>query len=260
MTLQLPLKQRLKLLRQQIYSAVGFRGHVPVRIEESSLGATILVEGERIAVPSPLRWKLYKKGWRARLDQLEREYGVGRHVTLGPDSVILDIGANAGEFAHVAARYGAQIFCLEPDPNVFACLKKNTRRLNNVSIHDALVWNEEAELEFFSAPASADSSVFDEGQGPKTTKTATTVERFCRDHGIEKVDLLKCDAEGAEPEVLEGVGSMFPNISAIALDTGAERKGERTNAECAAIIKAHGFTVIDEKIGKRLMTYGIRAA
>ncbi|WP_375203893.1 FkbM family methyltransferase [Hyphococcus sp.] len=253
----LPLKQKLKLLRQGVYAAFSFRGHAPVSVRADPLGAVITVDGKSIYAPSPLRWKLYKKGWTARLDQLAREYGVGRHISLDQDSVILDIGANAGEFAYVAARHGARIHCIEPDPKVFACLSANTSDLSDVSIHDALIWKENGEVDFFSAPDTADSSVFDEGQGEKVTKPAVTVERFCTDHGIERLDLLKCDAEGAEPEILEGIGAMFAQIKVIALDTGPERKGARTHHECRRILEENGFSVIDEKIGKRLMTFGV---
>jgi FkbM family methyltransferase len=253
----LPLKQRLKLLRQSVYAALSFRGHVPLAIEDCPLGAAIQVKDATVYVPSALRWKLYKKGWCARLDQLEREYGVGRHVVLGPESVVIDIGANVGEFAHIAARYGARIICIEPDPRAFACLKANVSGLSGVSVHDCLIWKENAEVDFFSAPDRADSSVFAQGLGPKIAKRAVTVEKFCADAGVMRIDFLKCDAEGAEPEVLEGIGGMFPRIAAVALDTGAERKGERTHAACRAILEASGFEVFDEAIGKRQMTFGV---
>ncbi|PQA85671.1 FkbM family methyltransferase [Hyphococcus luteus] len=257
MGLDLPPKQRLKLVRQSLYAAFGFRGHVPVKIRDHPLGAVIGVSGMRVYVPSPLRWKLYKKGWRARLDQLEREYGVGQHVSLKPGDVIVDIGANAGEFAHVAARYGATIHCIEPDPRALVCLKANIEGLPDACAHDALIWKENGEISFFSAPERADSSVFDEGQGPESLRRAVTLERFCADNAITHIDLLKCDAEGAEPEVLEGVGAMFAHIRVIALDTGAERKGERTHEACRAILEANEFKVFDETVGKRLMTYGV---
>ena len=253
----LPLKQKLKLFRQSVYANLSFRGHTPISVEADPLGAVIKVEGKSIYAPSPLRWKLYKKGWSARLKQLSEEYGVGRHVTLNENSIVLDIGANAGEFAYVAAKYGARIYCIEPDPRVFSCLKANVSSLSNASAHDALIWKENTDLCFFSAPDTADSSVFDEGQGEKIIKPAQTAEQFCKDHHIAHIDLLKCDAEGAEPEILEGLGEMFSHIGVIALDTGAERQGARTNKECRAILEGAGFTVIDEKVGKRLMTFGI---
>lgn len=256
--MQLPLKQRLKLIRQAAYAATGFRGHRPLIINDHPLGAEIVVDGSTITVPSPLRWKLYKKGWIGRLDRLEREYGVGRHIDLGANSVVLDIGANAGEFAHVCARYGAQIHCVEPDPTVFACLQHNTQQLGNTACHEMLFWKENTTLDFYSVPERADSSVFAEGEGPKTTKQAITADAFAQDNGLTNIDVIKCDAEGAEPEVLEGAKDILRSVRLVAVDTGAERQGQRTNHECAEILKAAGLTVIEEKVGKRQMTYGVR--
>ncbi|HNR77664.1 MAG TPA: FkbM family methyltransferase [Parvularculaceae bacterium] len=254
--MQLPLVQRLKLQRQRALAGLRLGGNADVRLEETADGVFVHVEGEKIAVPSPLRWKLYRKGWRARLDQLAREYGVGRHVALGPESVVVDIGANAGEFAHVCARYGAEVFCFEPDPGVFDCLRRNAAALPKAHLFDDVIWKEEGEIDFALAPERADSSVF--AEGPRIKKRAITLERFARERSLTRIDLVKCDAEGAEPEVLEGIGAAFAIIRAVALDTGAERKGARTNVECAAILRRNGFDVIEETVGSRPMTFGVR--
>jgi len=254
--MQLPLKQRLKLARQRAYAAVNFAGHVPVSVEDTTSGVVINVEGRKIHAPSPLRWKLYKHGWEARLDRLEAEYGVGRNVTLTSDAVVLDIGANAGEFAHVCARYGAHTHCFEPDPAIHACLTKNIAELNNAMAYDTVVWREDGEIEFGLAPERADSSVFAD-DAMKVKKRAVTIETFCLENKIPRLDFIKCDAEGAEPEVLEGISGFFPNVTAVALDTGAERNGLRTHEACAEILNANGFAVTEEKIGTRWMTYGL---
>ncbi|MCB2112873.1 MAG: FkbM family methyltransferase [Parvularculaceae bacterium] len=254
--MQLPPVQRLKLLRQRALAALRIGENADVRLEHGSDGVFVLVDGERIAVPSPLRWKLYRKGWTARLDRLECEYGVGRHVILGPESIVIDVGANAGEFAHVCARSGAEIFCFEPDPEVFSCLMKNAGPLSRAHLFDDVVWKEGGAIEFALAPARADSSVF--ADGPKISRRATTIESFARTHGLTRIDLVKCDAEGAEPEVLEGIGAAFSLVRAVALDTGAERRGARTNIECAEILRQKGFRVFDEAIGTRQMTFGVR--
>mgnify|MGYP001269884163 CR=1 FL=1 len=227
-----------------------------MRLEETSEGFFVLVDGRRFAVPSPLRWKLYRRGWKARLDQLEREYGVGRHVALGPDSVVLDIGANAGEFAHVCTRYRARALCFEPDPDAFRCLKENVAALDGIAVFDDVVWEADGEVDFGLAPARADSSVF--AEGPKLRKRSVTIETIAREQALSRVALLKCDAEGAEPEVLAGIGAAFSIIRTIALDTGPERMGERTNDPCASILRANGFAVFEERVGTRFMTYGVR--
>lgn len=254
--MQLSQSQRLKLLRQDVLAALKIGGNVRVRLEEAPSGLFVAVDGRRIAVPSPLRWKLYRKGWDARLDRLEREYGVNRHVTLTRDSIVLDVGANAGEFAHVCARYGARIHCFEPDPAVMACLRRNIEPLTNAEAHDAVIWKADDEIDFALAPERADSSVF--ADGPRIRKKAVKIESFARAAALPHIDLMKCDAEGAEPEVLEGVGDAWRIVRAVALDTGAERRGARTHEACRAILERNGFFVIDEKIGTRLMTYGLR--
>jgi len=253
---QLPLAQRLKLARQRLYAALGVGGERAVTVHPSPLGAEIEVDGRRIAAPSPLRWKLYRKGLEARLDRLEREYGVGRLLRLGPQSVIIDVGANAGEFALVAARHGAQIHCIEPDPSAFACLVANTGDLPGVIRHEALLWKETADVEFGLVPERADSSVF--ADAPKCrTMRATTLADLAAKAGISRADLLKCDAEGAEPEVLAGAGEFLSRIGVVAVDTGPERRGARTHSECAEILAARGFRVTEEKVGTRWMTYGV---
>lgn len=254
--MQLSPGQRLKLLRQHALATLGIGGNRPVRIEESADGVFILVDGRRIAAASPLRWKLYRKGWSARLDRLEREYGVRRRVTLGPESTVLDIGANAGEFAFVCARYGARVHCFEPDPKAFACLKANTAEIQTAETHEEVVWREDGEIDFALAPDRADSSVF--ADGPRIRKRALTIATFARTRNLQQIDLIKCDAEGAEPEVLEGVGAAWPIVRAVALDTGAERRGGRTHEACRAILERQGLDVVDEKVGSRLMTYGVR--
>lgn len=255
--MQISAVQRLKLLRQDILAALKIGANVPVAVAETADGLFVTVDGRRIAVPSPLRWKLYRQGWEARLNRLEREYGVGRCAALTAESVVLDIGANAGEFAHVCARYGARVYCFEPDPAVFACLQHNVAGLPNASAHDAVIWKTDGEIDFALAPDRADSSVF--AEGPRVKKRALTIEAFAREQGLSRIDLLKCDAEGAEPEVLEGVGAAWPLIRTVALDTGAERRGARTHEACRTILERRRFGVFDEKIGTRFMTYGVRA-
>ncbi len=255
--MRLPVSVRGKLLRQRLLAALKIGGNVPVFLRETAEGPVVEASGRRIHVPSPLRWKLYRRGWEARLERLAREYGVGRHVTLGAGDVVVDVGANVGEFAHVAAQRGARVYCIEPDPAAFACLIRNIAGLGGASAHDALIWKEDGEIDFALAPDRADSSVF--ARGAKTIRRrAVRLETFAREVGIARIDLLKCDAEGAEPEVLQGLGALFAETRAVALDTGPEREGARTDKSCAAILAREGFRVIEEAVGTRLMTYGLK--
>ena len=254
----LPFVQKLKFsVRQPFFAAIGFQGHVPLAMTETDNGAVVTVDGVAVHVPSPLYWKMFKYGWRARLDQLSHEYGLDRFFMLNEDSTVLDVGGNIGEFAILCSQKGAAVHSFEPDPKARACYLENTADCNKTHVHDLVIWKEDGEVEFGFAPDRADSSVFAENT-PKQMKSAATIARFLTEQDIPVVDLLKCDAEGAEPEVLEGIGREFQRIKGVAFDTGAERHGERTHDACAAILNANGFRVFEEKIGTRWMTYGVR--
>jgi FkbM family methyltransferase len=250
------LELRWKLLRQRLY-AVIVPGERIVTIEKTKDGVAFHVDRAVIHGPSPWRWKLYRRGWPARLDRLEKEYGVGRHFHLSETSMVFDVGANAGEFAHVCARYGARVICFEPDPAAHAALLKNIETLSSATAQKLAIWNKTGVIDFGLAPDRADSSAFVDDN--VISAPASTIEDFCRETGTQKIDLVKCDAEGAEPEVLEGVGGCFDRIGGFALDTGAERMGRRTHEACSEILQRAGFRVVQEQIGKRWMTYGLRA-
>lgn len=57
--------------------------------------------------------------------------------------------------------------------------------------------------------------------------------------GVEKIDFLKIDAEGAEPEVLEG--TPLCRVKKVAVDCSPERFGKTTVFEVLKILLSAGF-------------------
>ncbi len=254
--MDIKLKDRWKLARQAFYSATNFNGNKPVKIATIGGLYQLETEGKHIYVPSAQRWKLYRWGWAARLDRLRQEYAFGRELPINEGSTVIDIGANAGEFAFIAAQAGARCLCIEPDPLVNLCARLNTTSLAKIRVYDDLLWRENTEIDFHLAPQRADSSVFSVSDHA-VKKQAVTLADFMAREGIERADFIKCDAEGAEPEVLEGAEKVHHAIGFFAVDTGAERNGERTHEASEKIFKSWGFKVMHEKIGTRWMTYGV---
>lgn len=257
--MQIPISVRLKLLRQALLARLDINENKPVKVSKGPHGAVVSVADRDIHVPSALRWKLYRKGWEARLAWLARDYGVGNRFVLSSNDIVVDIGANAGEFAHICAQAGATAFCFEPDPDVFACLKANTKDLANIFHFDKVIWKDIGEIEFGLAPERADSSVFAETQ-TKILRQTTTLTQFFDQQSFTHIDLIKCDAEGAEPEVLMGARPILRRVREIAFDTGPERRGVRTHEACTQILEAEGFKVENAAVDGRLMTFGTNLA
>ena len=255
----LPLAERFKFARHQFYAAIGYHRRVPLRLQEVDGYCRISVPDGSTFQASPTRWRLYRRGLAGRLDSLDRHYLFT--VLDPPPGPVLDVGAHAGEFALLALNRGRAVFAVEPDPDALACLRRNLAGRESLTVIDALVWNTEEELAFTLAASSADSSVFGADTPESTTGTirrrATTLDRIAEDYEIDALAFLKCDAEGAEPEVLEGGRNLLRRTARIALDTGPERQGSRTTAACEALLRDAGFTVHTRERG-RIVTYGSR--
>lgn len=134
--------------------------------------------------------------------------------TLGARArTVLDIGANAGLMAIRIARAGsAAVHAFEPVPGTYEELVNNVRRndlTDRIHCHPVALGETIGEVDFFlpdihgSVAASA-RALFPDGQNTRITVGATTLDEFANSHGLEQVDLVKCDVEGAEIFVLRG--------------------------------------------------------
>ena len=65
--------------------------------------------------------------------------------------------------------------------------------------------------------------------------------------------MLKLEAEGAEPEVLEGAISVLNSIDYVSADVGPERgiHEQETRDTVVNFLEAHGFELIKESKGHR---------
>jgi FkbM family methyltransferase len=132
---------------------------------------------------------------------LRKEYDYP--ITFSPRTIV-DVGANCGMTSvFYANRYpDATVVAVEPEVSNYTALVRNTRGYPNViPIHGAL-WNKEGQVEVFSPwPKWKEWGKWGfrvrEGNGCR----ALTLKTLMREVGIETVDILKIDVEGAEREI-----------------------------------------------------------
>jgi FkbM family methyltransferase len=162
-------------------------------------------------------------------DDVERECANGtyerRYVdffcsVIREGDVVVDVGAYIGYFSLLASgRVGAKgrVYSFEPIPRNFERLKRNleVNKTKNIRAYNLGLSDRDETLSFtvpreIPAQSSLAASWSELTKGAKLTKDTvkaklTTFDRFGKDAGLNKVDIIKIDVDGAELKVLKGM-------------------------------------------------------
>lgn len=113
-------------------------------------------------------------------------------------SYAIDIGANIGLISIQLAYKFWNVLAIEPRPDTYECLKKNTRKYQQIRTMHAAITDKTGPIRFSGDPADcAHSQVNPESE--------TQVPGFRLDDiPLEGCDLIKIDTEGHELEVING--------------------------------------------------------
>jgi FkbM family methyltransferase len=131
---------------------------------------------------------------------------------LEADSVILDIGANIGWYSLLFSKRlpKAKIFSFEPINETYKYLITNLTLNNahNVSSFNIGLSEKEGSSTYFYFPGgsvlASEKNLIQSTKAKETICKVDTLDRFISSHSIEKLDLIKCDVEGAELAVING--------------------------------------------------------
>ncbi len=141
---------------------------------------------------------------------------------------IVDLGANIGLAAVLfGQKYpDARILSVEPEPGNYGLLVRNTAALGDrIGTRHAAVWTRNGSINLHTEDrqgASLDAwgvQVSETRQSEKVTECAT-LGAFLDQAGMDRVDILKVDIEGAELEVFShGVDDWLPRVDLIIIET-----------------------------------------
>lgn len=138
---------------------------------------------------------------------------------LDENSVVIDLGANHGVFAHsIIKRYGSRVFSVEPVPDLAQRIAQHPRLT-------LLPWAVSGSVGTMRINVYADRCA--SGFGPDTAETivqtvdadTVTLAEFRRRNGIGRINLLKIDIEGAELDMFAATADAeFADIDQITIE------------------------------------------
>lgn len=130
--------------------------------------------------------------------------------------VVLDIGANIGAATVFFSELypAAKIHAFEPVPANQEMLKRNALsrgRPGSIECHMLALSNKDGELQMIHSPGANNHGGWSfyqrgaSGSEEKISVPVRQVEAFVRELGLDRIDVIKIDTEGAEKEILQGL-------------------------------------------------------
>jgi FkbM family methyltransferase len=137
-----------------------------------------------------------------------------------PNGVILDVGANIGEWSrHLAGRFDKsvdyKIYAFEPCRGTFHTLCRNVeqwRLTERVTPCNLALSSKNGEARFYSLGDNQGcNSLYPQRDGERSVETVHcgTLDHWCAENKINQILFLKIDTEGNEVEVLYGARELL---------------------------------------------------
>jgi FkbM family methyltransferase len=153
---------------------------------------------------------------------VDREY---EFQPLEQPGVILDAGANIGLASiYFANKFpSARIIAVEPESSNYSLLKKNVLPYERIAPLQCALWGENSRIKLIDPGFGKWGFQTHASEQAKPTAVrdeveAVTVDRIMRDHGIEFIDVLKMDIEGAEKEVFENAAAWIDKVGILIVE------------------------------------------
>ena len=136
------------------------------------------------------------------------------NATYEPEGIAFDIGANHGLYTKVLAERFKKVYAFEPIPYNIGVLKRAVSNFPNVEVIEKAVSDKTGLTDIFICLGNDGGHTLNENlagreawghkKERKTTIQTITLDEFVEQNGIEKIDFIKCDTEGAENFLFNG--------------------------------------------------------
>ena len=191
-------------------------------------------------------------------------WGYIKNHKLKPGEIVIDCGADVGDFTMYASRavgQSGQVIAFEPDPAICERLRFNLELngINNVIVVQKGVWFEKTTLKFMSAKDKPRTFLLDDSGEGIIEIPVVSIDDELKELGIKKVDFIKMDVEGAELEAVIGAGrTLAENRVDLAIASYHIVGGEKSFYKLEKELTRIGYKV-ETSYPRHLTTYATKA-
>jgi FkbM family methyltransferase len=161
--------------------------------------------------------KLWLGALTMRADMGFDPYGDMKKFVTRPRPIVFDVGANVGQTIRHFHDYfpDCTSHSFEPSPATFLELQKKSAGVVNAHIWNCALGSTPGQLTLHENEHSDMSSFLPLGAHgwgnikQETTVDVRTVDEFCREQNIDRIDVLKSDTQGFDLEVFKGAEEMM---------------------------------------------------
>lgn len=165
---------------------------------------------------------LYCFGINVRAAALAKSYFID-HIDFDLHDLVIDCGANYADLLpYLRSKIDERNYItFEPSKDEFRVIQKNATFSKNFNLG---LGEDNKSHKFFINSKDADSSFIEPSTYSSTSEVQTiTLNTFFSNENIGSVKLLKIEAEGFEPEILNGASDVIGRCEYVAIDGGYER-------------------------------------
>lgn len=176
-----------------------------------------------------------------------------------PQPVVLDVGANVGQFAAAVKTFvpGARIVSVEPDPDTHAKLARNLARMSGSRSHRVAV-GERREVRRLHRHEVSVMATLRPGEvvdyDPRLTVEVDVVPLDELTTDLPRIDVLKIDVEGFEVEALRGARETLRRTRYLLIEIGLGREASGANLEALSLVRSLVPSARIVRIGRPLGT------
>lgn len=172
------------------------------------------------------------------------KYKMAGFVEVEDDDVVIDVGAFIGAFSLGTADRAKKVIAVEPGEKSAECIRRNAyiQSVQNICVINKAMSDEQSTVTLNLSRDPTDHSIIapDTRVSGSTTVSSTTIDKVYEISNHIKIDFLKIDAEGAEPEVISGWNEA--SIEKLAIDCSKERQGKSTFNELNTELSNRGYS------------------